>query len=194
MAVVNSDSSIDPRPDDDKNSPADPAGLETATLGAGCFWCLDALARRTAGIVSSVVGYGGGPGPAPRYEDLHRPGGPIYVETVQLTFDTGVIEYRGVLELFFRSHDSTTPNQDGANHGPEYHSTIFYHSESQRKIASSAIAEVEARLRKPVITALRPFTTFFPAETEHQDFYNANPGHPYCTYIIEPKLKKLHAP
>lgn len=163
--------------------------LEIATLGAGCFWCLDAVARRTPGIASSVVGYGGGPGPAPSYSDLHKRGGSRYVETVQLTFETPVIDFRQVLDLFFHSHDPTTPNRDGANRGPEYNSTIFYRSDRQRKIALEAIADEEAALQRPVITTVRPYTTFFPAEPEHQDFFNANPNHPYCTFVIRPKLQ-----
>lgn len=180
--------STSPPPQEDTGSSG---SLEVATLGAGCFWCLDALARMTPGIVSSVAGYGGGPGPAPTYWDLHRPGGPIYVETVELTFDTETIDFRGVLELFFRSHDVTTPNQDGANHGPEYHSTIFYRSDEQQRIALEAIAEEEATLGRPVITTVTPFTTFFPAEPEHQDFFNTNPQNPYCTFIIRPKVQKM---
>lgn len=167
--------------------------LDVATLGAGCFWCLDAIARQMPGIVSSVVGYGGGPGPAPTYYDLHRRGGPRYVETVELTFDPETIDYCGVLGLFFRSHDPTAPNQDGANRGPEYHSTIFYRSDTQRHLAVEAIAKEETLLRRPVITKVVPFTTFFPAEAEHQDFFNANPNHPYCTFIIRPKLDNLES-
>lgn len=163
---------------------------EVATLGAGCFWCLDAIARRTPGIVSSVVGYGGGPPPAPTYEDLHRDDSP-YVETVQLTFEPETISFRAVLDLFFRSHDPTTPNRDGANRGPSYHSTIFYHSTEQRQIAEAAISHYEALLGRPVITSLRTFTTFFPAEPEHQDFFNENPTHPYCTFVVIPKLRKV---
>jgi peptide-methionine (S)-S-oxide reductase len=165
--------------------------VEVTTLGAGCFWCLDAVARRTDGFLSSVVGYGGGPPPAPTYYNLHQRGGSGFVEGVQLTFDPSVIDFRIVLDLFFQSHDPTTPNRDGANRGPEYHSTIFFHSEEQRRIAEDVIAEQEARLGQRVVTAVRPFTTFFPAEPEHQDFYNANPGHPYCRVIIVPKLEKV---
>jgi peptide-methionine (S)-S-oxide reductase len=164
--------------------------LELATFGAGCFWCLDAIARLTPGITSSVVGYAGGPGPAPTYEELHRSGGE-YIEAIQLTFNTGQLDYRGVLDLFFHSHDPTTPNQDGANYGPEYNSTIFFHSDIQRKIAHAVAREEEVELERPVITEIRPFTTFFPAESEHQDFFNSNPRHPYCTFVIRPKLKRL---
>jgi peptide-methionine (S)-S-oxide reductase len=163
---------------------------EVATLGAGCFWCLDAIARRTPGILSSVVGYGGGPPPAPTYYDLHRADSP-HVETVQLTFDPKAIDFRAVLDLFFRSHDPTTENRDGANRGPSYHSTIFCHSVEQRQVAEAAVCHYEALLGRPVVTSLRPFTTFFPAEPEHQDFFNANPTHPYCTFVVIPKLKKV---
>jgi peptide-methionine (S)-S-oxide reductase len=173
----------------DRDREANQRTLQVATLGAGCFWCLDALARRTPGVVSSIVGYGGGPGPAPTYWDLHRPDGPVYVETVQLEFDVAIIDFRGILDLFFQVHDPTTPNQDGANRGPEYHSTIFFHSREQQHEAEEAIADEEARLGRPVITSVVPFTTFFRAEPEHQDFFTANPTHPYCTFVIRPKLE-----
>jgi peptide-methionine (S)-S-oxide reductase len=165
--------------------------METITLGAGCFWCLDATARRTPGILSSVVGYAGGVGPAPSYHDLHRMESSGFVEAVQLTFDPDVIGLADVLDLFFQSHDPTTPNQDGANFGPEYHSTIFFHSEAQRVTALKEIAELSTRLGKRVVTAVRPYTTFFEAEPEHQNFYNENAGNPYCRIVILPKLRKL---
>jgi peptide-methionine (S)-S-oxide reductase len=165
---------------------------ETITLGAGCFWCLDAVARRIPGIVSSTVGYAGGEPPAPSYEELHFLGSRGYVEAVQIVFDPAVITLESVLDLFFSSHDPTTPNQDGANLGTAYHSTIFHHSEAQLQMAEKVIAELSARLGRPVVTTLREYTTFFPAEPEHQDFYNQNPTNGYCRVVIRPKLKKLN--
>jgi peptide-methionine (S)-S-oxide reductase len=175
---------------------ADKENLETITLGAGCFWCLDAIARRTDGIESSVVGYAGGgiSGTAPSYYSMHygKPGDSQYVESVQLTFDPDIISLREILDMFFQSHDPTTPNQDGANFGPEYHSTIFYRTEEQKEIALSEIRELSDRLGKPVVTSVRPLDRFYEGESEHQDFYTQNRDVPYCRVIITPKLKKLN--
>jgi peptide-methionine (S)-S-oxide reductase len=173
--------------------------LESITLGAGCFWCLDAVARRTPGIESSVVGYAGGgsSGPPPSYYSLHyaRPGNREnreFVESVQLTFDPAVIKLEEVLGLFFQSHDPTTRNQDGANFGPEYHSTIFYHTEEQKLTALNEIRALSDKLGKPVVTSVRPLDKFYEGEPEHQDFYNSNIKHPYCKIVILPKLQKLN--
>jgi len=166
--------------------------VEVITLGAGCFWCLDAAARRIKGFISSTVGYAGGTGPAPTYWELHSTGSDAgWIEAVQLVFDTRLISIAQVIDLFFQSHDPTTPNQDGANYGPEYHSTIFYNTEDQKAIAENMIQVWSSRLNQPVVTSLVPFSTFVRAESEHQDFYNQNPRSAYCRVIIAPKLKKL---
>jgi len=176
----------------EKTEASNPGKTESATFGAGCFWCLDAVARRIAGITSSVVGYAGGEGPPPTYQDIHysdRARG--FIEAVRLTFDPSVISYDDIVDLFFQSHDPTTPNQDGANYGPAYHSTIFYESDVQRDTAKQAIEALSAKLGKQVVTTLRPFTVFYEAENEHQNFFDRNPRSAYCRVIIEPKLKKL---
>lgn len=174
-------------------TPTDGRAVEVITLGAGCFWCFDAIARRTAGILSSVVGYAGGDGPPPTYYDLHYSAhkGDGFVEAVQISFNPAVISLAEVLDLFFQSHDPTTPNRDGANHGPEYHSTVFYHDEAQKSVAEQEAQLLSARLGRPVTTSIRPFTTFHEGEPEHQDFYARNPDLPYCRVIISPKLRKL---
>ena len=174
---------------DDLPQPEPGGATELATLGAGCFWCLDAIARRTTGITSSVVGYAGGSTAPPSYEQSHDPAF-AHVEAVQLVFEPAVTTFRAILDLFFRSHDPTVANRDGANRGSEYHSTIFYHSDQQRDIAEAATNYCEGLLGRPIRTSIRPFTTFFPAELEHQDFFGANPTHPYCTFVVIPKLEK----
>jgi peptide-methionine (S)-S-oxide reductase len=167
--------------------------LEVITLGAGCFWCLDAAARRTPGIVLSSVGYAGGSGAAPSEHDLHeaRVAHSGWVEAVNLHFDPERIPIQEILDLFFAMHDPTTANQDGANFGPAYHSTIFYRSDQQRKAAEESVICVTLRLGKPVVTSLLPFRSFVEAEAEHQNYYNAYPRASYCNVVIRPKLKKL---
>jgi peptide-methionine (S)-S-oxide reductase len=168
---------------------------KTITFGAGCFWCLDAAARRVPGITSSVVGYAGGTGDPPTYESLHHGGASDgWIEGVQLGFEPDVIGLTDVIDLFFQSHDPTTPNQDGANYGPEYHSTIFYNDQFQLDESRRAIELLQQRLSKPVVTTLRQFTTFVVAEEVHQDFYTKYTNAPYCRVIIAPKLRKLGLP
>lgn len=165
---------------------------EKITFGAGCFWCLDAVARRVPGILSSVVGYAGGTGVAPDYRSLHTWGASAgWVEGVQLTFDPEIIGLSEVMGLFFQSHDPTTPNRDGANYGSEYHSTIFYVDEQQKHVADDVAGVLQKTLTRPIATTIKPFTTFVEAEREHQDFYTANPQSGYCRVIIAPKLRKL---
>jgi len=166
--------------------------FETITFGAGCFWCLDAVARRVDGFVSSVVGYAGGVGSAPDYHSLHSSGSKRgWVEAVKLTYDQNILSRGEVMELFFKSHDPTTPNQDGANFGPEYHSTIFYENEDQRLAAEKMIAMLSEDLGVKVVTTVRPWVSFVEAESEHQDYYDQNPRSRYCQIVIHPKLKKL---
>ena len=164
--------------------------VETATLGAGCFWCLDAIARRTKGVRSSVVGFSGAAPPLPSYDEIHRFDLP-YVEVVQVQFEPNRVAFEEILDLFFLSHDPTTPNRDGANRGRTYHSTIFFHTESQRRQAEGSIIRQEARRVGRVVTSLRPFISFMPAGDAHQDFFGSNPSNPYCQTIIAPKLERV---
>ncbi|RKT53864.1 peptide-methionine (S)-S-oxide reductase MsrA [Saccharothrix australiensis] len=170
-----------------------PAGeLETLTLGAGCFWCLDAAARRTPGVVSSVTGFAGDHGPAPSEDDYRRGLNPQnFVEAVQVTYRPSEITFDDMMELFFASHDPTTPNRDGANIGDLYHSTLFYTSAEQRLQMSEYMDKLQARMDRKLVTSLRPFEVFYAAEEEHQDYYNRNRATPYCRVVIVPKLRKL---
>lgn len=167
--------------------------VETITLGAGCFWCLDAIARRIEGITSSRVGYAGdNKGYRPTYFNLHEsdlPGN--FVEAVELKFRPELITLEDVLNLFFQSHDPTTPNQDGANFGPEYHSTIFYQDDDQKKRSLAYIEDLQKKFARKIVTSLRLRDVFYEAEPEHQDFYRNNTHVPYCRIIILPKLRKL---
>jgi len=166
---------------------------ETVTLGPGCFWSFDAVARRTSGITSSLVGVAGDHGPPPNYQDYERYGfnPQKFVEAVRLTFRPDEISFEEVLLLFFQSHDPTTPNQSGADHGTVYQSTVFYATEEQRTRSEEVMRQVRQELGRDIVTDLRPCQQFLGADPEQQDFYNKNRFEPYCRAVIEPKLRKL---
>lgn len=166
---------------------------ETVTLGPGCFWSFDAVARRTPGITSSVAGVAGDHGPPPNYQGYQRYGlnPQKFVEAVRLTFRPDEISLEEVLLLFFQSHDPTTPNQSGADRGTVYHSTVFYATEEQRARSEEVMRQVRQELGRDIVTDLRPYEQFFEADPEQQDFYNKNRFEPYCRAVIEPKLRKL---
>ncbi|SEG91765.1 peptide-methionine (S)-S-oxide reductase [Actinacidiphila yanglinensis] len=167
--------------------------LETLTLGPGCFWCFDAVARRIPGITSSVSGFAGDDGPLPDYEAYERYGlnPQKFVEAVRLTFRPDEISFEEVLDLFFQSHDATTPNQSGANFGSVYHSTVFYADDEQRVRSEKVMELVRQQLGRDIVTDLRPFGQFIEADADQQDFYNRNRFEPYCRVVIEPKLRQL---
>ena len=159
------------------------AELEIATLGGGCFWCLEAVYREVEGVVSAVSGYMGGRSLAPTYKEVCS-GTSGHVEVVQVTFDPQVISFREILEIFFVIHDSTTLNRQGNDIGTQYRSVIFYHSPEQQATAKSI---VEA----PMVTAIEPAQTFWKAEEYHQDYLANNPHQPYCAFVVEPKVQKF---
>lgn len=163
-----------------------------ATLGGGCFWCLEAVYEQLQGIEMVVSGYSGGAVPNPSYE-LVCSGTTRHAEVVQLTFDQNKITFREILEVFFTIHDPTTLYRQGADVGPQYRSVIFYHNNGQRKIAEEVIAELEeAKVwEKPIITEVVPFSVFYPAEEYHQGYYRKNPNQGYCQIIIAPKIAKF---
>lgn len=165
---------------------------EQATLGGGCFWCLEAVFEQLKGVEQSVSGYAGGQVEYPTYHEVCT-GTTGHAEVVQLTFDPDVISFREVLEVFFTIHDPTTPNRQGADTGPQYRSIILWQSEEQRKTAESVIAEFEARgvWDAPIVTEIAPLERFFPAEGYHQEYYRRNPGQAYCSVVIAPKVAKF---
>lgn len=166
--------------------------VETATLGGGCFWCLEAVFERLEGVESVVSGYAGGTVPNPSYEQVCT-GTTGHAEAVQITFDPEEISYRELLEVFFTIHDPTTLNRQGADVGTQYRSVIFYHTEEQRETAKSVIGELEASgtWNDPIVTELKVFKEFYPAEDYHQGYYSRNQKQSYCQAIITPKLAKL---
>ena len=168
------------------------ATVETATFGAGCFWCVEAIFQNVEGVVSAVSGYAGGDVPNPTYEQVCT-GTTGHAEVCQVTFDPQRISYGELLEVFFKTHDPTTLNRQGADVGSQYRSVIFYHSPQQQKLAESCKQELDrsGAWGKPIVTEILPYTAFYKAEGYHQDYFDANPNMPYCTFVIRPKLDKF---
>lgn len=166
--------------------------FELATLGGGCFWCVEAVYQNVEGIHSIVSGYSGGTKETADYKKVSA-GTTDHAEVVQVKFDPKVISYADVLEIFWNTHDPTTLNRQGNDVGPQYRSVIFYHSDAQKKIAEQSKKEVAPQVwDKPIVTEIAPFKAFYIAEDYHQNYYN-NVGdrNPYCTYIITPKVQKM---
>lgn len=165
---------------------------ETATLGGGCFWCLEAVYDDLKGVTDVVSGYSGGNVPHPTYEQVcgKRTG---HAEVVQVTFDPDVISLRDVLKVFFAIHDPTTKDRQGNDVGPQYRSAIFYHGPEQKAAAEEVIAELtrEGLWPRPIVTEVTPFEAFYPAEDYHQDYFARNPYQGYCQAIIAPKVAKF---
>ena len=164
--------------------------LEKATLGGGCFWCLEALFQQLKGVTEVVSGYAGGYVDNPSYLQVCQ-GTTGHAEVVQITFDAEVISYRDILNVFFTIHDPTTLNRQGNDVGPQYRSVVFYHSPEQKKTAEEVIAAMGSVWSVPLVTELVPYKGFYPAEEYHKDFYRQNPERGYCVYVIEPKLAKF---
>lgn len=164
-----------------------------ATLGGGCFWCLEAVFDQVQGVVSVESGYSGGTVRNPTYREVCS-GYTGHAEVVQVTFDPTVISYRDLLDIFFDIHDPTTLNRQGADVGTQYRSVIFYHDAEQQAIAEDAIAELAAAKRwpNPIVTQVEPLQAFYVAEDYHQNYYENNKRQPYCRMVIAPKVKKLH--
>jgi peptide-methionine (S)-S-oxide reductase len=165
---------------------------EIATLGGGCFWCLEAVYEQVNGVLRVESGYAGGRVPNPSYEAVCT-GTTGHAEVVQITFDPRVVTFRELLEIFFVIHDPTTLNRQGADVGTQYRSVIFYHSPEQREIAKRVIAEVEAAKLwdDPIVTEVTPFEAFYKAEAYHQGYFRNNPNQGYCRVVIAPKVAKF---
>jgi len=165
---------------------------EKATLGGGCFWCLEAAFLELRGVTDVVPGYAGGHVPDPTYEQVCT-GTTGHAEVVQITFDPSVISYRDLLEVFFALHDPTTPDRQGNDVGPQYRSIILYHDEQQRQTAEAVIRELETSgvYDAPIVTEVVPLKAFYPAEPYHHRYYRRHPWQPYCRVVITPKLIKL---
>ena len=165
---------------------------EIATLGGGCFWCLEAVFELLEGVERVESGYAGGSVPSPSYEQVCA-GITGHAEVVQVTFDPGVITYREILEVFFATHDPTTLNRQGPDVGTQYRSVILTHSGQQRQVAEEVIATLdrEGIFSNPIVTEVAELTEFYPAEGYHQEYYRNNPSQPYCRVLIDPKVAKF---
>jgi len=167
---------------------------EIATLGAGCFWCVEAVFQELKGVERVVSGYAGGTVDNPTYQQVCS-GATGHAEAVQITFDPTAISFEELLEVFWRTHDPTTLNRQGADVGTQYRSAIFYHDEEQRALAECSKRETDASglWPDPIVTEVSPFTSFYEAESYHQDYYRTNANQPYCMMVIDPKVRKFRA-
>lgn len=166
--------------------------MELATLAGGCFWCLEAAFEGLEGVMRVISGYTGGQVPDPTYAQVCT-GATGHAEAVQITFDPEAISFSRLLEVFFSIHDPTTLNQQGGDIGTQYRSAIFYHSPEQKTEAERVIRQLEASgvWPHPIVTDIKPYTVFYPAEDYHQHYYRNNPDQPYCQLVIAPKLAKV---
>ena len=166
--------------------------MELATFGSGCFWCTEAVFQRLKGVTSVVSGYAGGHVANPTYMQVCG-GNTGHAEVVQVMYDPSAVTYEELLEVFWKTHDPTTPDRQGNDHGPQYRSVIFYHTEDQKRLAEEYKKKLDAAgiWSDPIVTAITPFTNFYQAEAYHQNYYNQNPSQGYCAFIIKPKVEKL---
>ncbi len=166
--------------------------LETATFGGGCFWCVEAVFQDLKGVEQVVSGYSGGSMENPSYQAVCT-GTTNHAEVVQITYDPEIISYEELLYVFWRTHDPTTLNRQGADVGPQYRSVIFYHNDEQQAIAQKSKQETDASglWRNPIVTEISPLRNFYPAEDYHQDYFRQNPYQPYCQMVIDPKVRKF---
>jgi peptide-methionine (S)-S-oxide reductase len=165
---------------------------EVATLAGGCFWCTEAVFSELAGVKSAEPGYAGGNVPNPSYEDVCT-GRTGHAEAVNLSFDPSVVSFHDLLVVFFTTHDPTTRNRQGNDVGTQYRSSVFFRTPEQKAVAEAVLQEIEkAKVwRKPVVTEIVPFTSFYPAEEYHKDYFRRNPERAYCQAIIAPKVAKF---
>lgn len=170
------------------------SNLQKATLGSGCFWCSEAVFSELDGVTAVEPGYSGGKVANPSYEQVCTDS-TGHAEVAQVTFDPDKITYRDLLEVFFSTHDPTTPNRQGADEGTQYRSVIFYHDEGQRVAADDIIKELtqDRVFKSPIVTEVVPLKAFYPAEAYHREYYKRNPSQAYCQVVIAPKLAKFRA-
>lgn len=166
--------------------------IETATFGSGCFWCTEAVFQQMKGVESALPGYSGGKRANPTYEQVCS-GATGHAEVIQVKYDPQIITYEELLEIFWKSHDPTTLNRQGADVGTQYRSVIFYHTPQQQVLAEQYKKKLNdaKAFNNPIVTEITKFEAFYPAEDYHINYYNNNKRAPYCTFVIQPKLDKV---
>ncbi|HXH18164.1 MAG TPA: peptide-methionine (S)-S-oxide reductase MsrA [Chitinophagales bacterium] len=166
--------------------------LDTATFGAGCFWCVEAIFQNLEGVYAVTAGYSGGHTKNPTYKEVCD-GGTGHAEVAQITYDPQKISFEELLDVFWKTHDPTTLNRQGHDVGEQYRSVIFYHNEAQKAAAEKSRNEMDASgyFDFPIVTAIEPLTNFYKAEDYHQDYFKYNPSQPYCIAVIKPKVDKF---
>ncbi|MCS7037105.1 MAG: peptide-methionine (S)-S-oxide reductase MsrA [Saprospiraceae bacterium] len=167
-----------------------PNSVDVATLGGGCFWCIEAVFLEMKGVLKVESGYAGGHVPNPTYREVCT-GTTGHAEVVQITYDPSVTSYADLLEVFFTVHDPTTLNRQGNDVGTQYRSVIFYHNDEQKRIAQEAKKAAAQLWPKPIVTEIAPLDRFYKAEDYHQNYYRNNPSQPYCIYVVGPKVEKF---
>ena len=169
-----------------------PAGMVRATFGAGCFWCTEAVFQQIKGVQAVISGYSGGSVKNPTYHQVCT-GATGHAEAIQVTYDPKVVSYEELLEVFWQSHDPTTRNRQGNDVGTQYRSVIFYHDDTQRKLAEAYKHKLDASgaFAAPIVTEIAPYAEFYRAENYHQNYFADNAGQPYCRVIIKPKVDKV---
>lgn len=167
---------------------------ELATFANGCFWCTEAIFKRLKGVISVMPGYSGGKTENPSYEQVSM-GTTGHAEAIQLEFDPEIIPYEKLLEIFWHTHNPTTPNRQGNDVGTQYRSVVFYADATQKELAEKVKAEIEKEgvYSDPIVTEIVPLEKFYPAESYHKDYYDRNQSAPYCNFVIDPKVRKLLA-
>src|SRR6185295_14302837 len=165
---------------------------QKATFGGGCFWCTEAVFLDVKGVTKVESGYAGGHVKDPSYEEVCT-GRTGHAEVIQITYDPALVSYEALLEIFWNTHDPTTLNAQGADHGTQYRSVVFYHDPNQKKVAEQYKQQLEAShvYTRPIVTEISPLTNFYVAEKYHQNYFALNPEQGYCQYVIRPKVEKF---
>jgi peptide-methionine (S)-S-oxide reductase len=164
---------------------------ETIVLGAGCFWCVEAVYERIDGVISVEAAYAGGNTDTPTYKEVCS-GETGHAEVAKITFDPEKVKTKNILEVFWKAHDPTTLNRQGADVGTQYRSAIFFLNDKQKITAEKSLREAQTHFNSPIVTVIAPLEKYYPAEDYHQNYYNNNKNAPYCQFVIQPKLEKLN--
>jgi len=190
--MASGDSSRSPKKEVGKNTMDRKAEFRLATFGSGCFWCTEAIFERLDGVGKAVSGYSGGHVKNPTYDQVCT-GTTGHAESIQITYDPSKVSYDALLEVFWKTHDPTTKNRQGNDIGPQYRSVIFYHDAEQKKLAESYRSKLDTERiwNRPIVTEIVPFSSFWPAEDYHQNYYDNNPEKSYCSVVITPKIEKF---